>query len=54
MGPHKEVGPRDTTPEGTDNIITTSHREATGIPHLSDTGRQCDTAISAAAGGALA
>jgi hypothetical protein len=41
LRPPGEVGPRDTTPEGTDNIITTSHREATGISDLSDTGRQC-------------
>jgi hypothetical protein len=38
--PPNEVGPRDTTPEGTDHTTNTSHREEAGTHDCSDTGRQ--------------
>lgn len=40
MGPPNEVGPRDTTPEGTDTIVT-SHREETGSLNRSGSPRPC-------------
>src|SRR4051812_44922347 len=44
MPPNKEVGPRDTTPEGTDTIITTpATTTATSTVQCSGTQRQCST-----------
>ncbi len=41
MGPHKEVGPRDTTPGSTDTILTSTPKKQVATSDLSDTRRQC-------------